>query len=398
VALTEAFIRGLKPTDKNRKIFDGEGLHILQGGKGRLGWRLKYRIQGVEKCISFGTYPETSLKEAREKRFEAKRLIAKGIDPSQVRKQAKLDATNSFADVAEEYIVNQADSLAKRTVDKARWQIREFVNPALGNKPIRDIGAQDLLAVLRRIEARGKTETAHKTKELCGRVFLYGVATGRCDRNVAADLKGALKPRKVKNHAAITDPAKVGELLRAIDGYTGQPGSSAALRLAPHVFLRPGELRQGRWVEIDWENAQWKIPATRMKGKKGHQRDHLVPLSRQAVGILREIGKITGDGEFVFPAIGPKRRPISENTLGGALRALGYDHDTMVPHGFRAIASTLMHDLGFPSTDIELQLAHADKNKIRAVYNRSERIKERTKMMQKWSDHLDKLRATKPTG
>ncbi len=387
------YLRGLKADNPKRKHADGDGLFILiDRDSGALSWRLKYRIDGREKLISFGGYPETSLKLAREKRFEARRLLANGVDPSVHRQMAKRAAANTFADVAEEYVKQQEEKLAARTVDKARWQLREFINPHLGRKPINEIAAQDLLAVLRRIEARGKTETAHKTKELCGRVFLYGVATGRCDRNVAADLKGALKPRVVKNHAAITEPAKVGELLRAIEGYSGQPATAAALRLAPHVFLRPGELRQGRWNEIDWDSSQWRLPAERMKGGK---REHIVPLSRQAMAILRPLERITGAGEFMFPAIGPKRRPISENTLGSALRILGYEPDVMVPHGFRSMASTLLHDMGFVSTNSELQLAHSDKNKIRAVYNRSERIKERARMMQKWCDHLDKLRAAR---
>lgn len=373
---------------KGRRIYDERGLYLFLTPAGTALWRFKYAFDGREKLIGLGAYPDVSLKFAREKRDEARKLVAAGVDPSAERKKAKL--ASEFADVAEEYVVQQAEKLAKRTTDKARWQLREFVNPILGRKAIGSITPADLLAVLRKVEARGNTETAHKTKELCGRIFLYGVATGRCDRNIAADLKGALKPRNVKNHPAITDPTKVGELLRAIQGHRGQPATLAALRLAPHVFLRPGELRAARWTEFDFKTAQWRIPASRMKMK----REHIVPLSRQAVQILRWIESITGQGEFVFPAIGPKRRPISENTLGTALRAIGYTPDEMVPHGFRTLASTLLHELGFVSSDIELQLAHADKNKIRAVYNRSERIKERARMMQRWSDHLDKLQAT----
>jgi integrase len=389
--LTDSFIRALKPSGKSRKFFDGDGMFLLQTPSGALGWRLKYRIAGREKLISFGSYPEVRLAEARDLRHDARKLIAKGTDPSEVRKAAKLAASNSFAQVAEEYVQQQEGNLAKRTVDKARWQLREFVNPMIGNKPINSISAQELLALLRRIEARGKTETTYKTKELCGRVFLYGVATGRCERNIAADLKGALKPRAGRSYPAIVDPAKVSELLRAVDGYIGQPATVAALRLLPHVFLRGGELRQGKWSEIDWDNAQWRIPAERMKMK----REHIVPLSRQSIAILRGLKKITGDGEWMFPALGPKKRCISENTLGAALRTLGYGPDLMVPHGFRVMASTLLHDMGFVSSDIELQLAHSDKNKIRAIYNRSERIKERARMMQKWSDRLDALKAAK---
>ncbi len=384
-------LRAAKHATKPVKLADGKGLHLLVKPNGSALWRFKYSMARYAhgNLISLGAYPEVPLKLARERRDEARKQIADGIDPSEARQDAKRATANTFAEVSELYIKLQEGRLAPRTVDKARWQLREFINPHLGRKPLNEITAPDLLLVLRKIEARGKIETAHKTKELCGRIFMFGIASGLCERNVAADLKLALKPRAGKNLAAVTDPAKVGQLLRALDAYSGQPGTSAALRLAPHVFLRPGELRAGRWDEVDLEEALWRIPASRMKMK----REHLVPLSAQSVAILKSLQEITGEGEFLFPAIGPKRRCISENTLGTALRAIGYMPDQMVPHGFRSMASTLLHELGFVSTDIELQLAHADKNKIRAVYNRSERIKERTRMMQQWSDYLDSLRA-----
>jgi integrase len=383
-------IRDAKATGKAIKKTDGHSLYVWCSPAGNVVWRYKFSFGNREQTGVIGTYPEYSIKEARDAHFEAKRMLQKGINPNEQKKAAKSNATNSFEQVADEYIKLQEGKLKKRTIDKARWQLREFINPHLGRKPINEISAPALLAVIRKIEVRGKIETAHKTKELCGRVFLYGIASGLCERNVAADLKLALKPRPTDQHlAAVTDPAKVGALLRALDAYSGQPATSAALRLAPHVFLRPGELRAGRWVEIDLDAALWRIPAERMKMK----REHLVPLSRQSLAILESLKEITGTGEWIFPAIGPKRRCISENTLGTALRAIGYTPDQMVPHGFRSMASTLLHELGFVSTDIELQLAHADKNKIRAVYNRSERIKERTKMMQQWSDYLDSLRS-----
>jgi integrase len=396
VELSDAVIRALKPTEAPYKRSDGGGLFIHITPKGQKYWRLRYWFNGKEKLLALGVFPRVKIEKARQLREAAKDAVANGTDPTAQKKADKLAATETFADIAEEYISKQTDRLAKRTVDKARWQMRVFINPHIGAKPIRKIEAQDLLAALRKIEERGKIETAHKTKDLCGRVFMYGIATGRCDRNIAADLKLALSPRPDGHLAAITDPVKVGELLRAIDGYDGQPATVAALRLAPHVFLRPGELRGGKWSEIDFDDALWWIPAERMKGKKGKKREHLVPLSRQALSILRTLHKFTGDGVYMFPAIGSKERSISENTLGAALRGLGYGPDVMVPHGFRSMASTLLHEMGVVSTDIELQLAHVDSNKIRGIYNRSERLKERAKIMQRWSDHLDKLRASVP--
>lgn len=389
--LSDTAVKAAKPKDKPYKRSDGGGLYLLvtrnSAGPSKL-WRLKYRVNGVEKLLALGQYPDVTLAMARERRDDARRLLADGTDPGAERAAAKLATANTFAAVAEEYLSKQVDRLAPRTVNKARWQLRDFLNPYIGDKPIDKVSAPDLLAALRRIEVRGLTETPHKTMELAGRVFMYGVASGLCERNIAADLKLALKPRSDQHLAAVTDPAKVGELLRAIEGYDGQPATAAALRLAPHVFLRPGELRGGRWCEIDFNNALWRLPADRMKMK----REHLLPLSQQAVAILTALKPITGYSEFLFPAIGPKHRPISENTLGAALRGLGYGPDVMVPHGFRSIASTLLHELGYESRDIELQLAHADSNKIRGIYNRAERIKERTKMMQQWSDYLDNLR------
>jgi integrase len=388
---------------KGRKLHDERGLYLLLTPAGTALWRFKYafgrkvaatgkragKLVGIEKLIGFGSYPETSLKRAREKRDEARQQIRDGIDPSAERQKATRMVANSFAEVAEEYVAKQEKKLAPRTITKARGHLRMWVNPHIGKKAIGDIQAPDLLYALRKVEATGKIETAHKVKELCGRVFLYGVATGRCKHNIAADLKLALEPRVDNHYAAIKDPAAVGALLRAIDGYQGQPATMTALRLLPLVFLRQREFRYGQWSEIDWKSAQWRVPAERMKGHKG---DHLVPLSRQALTILRGLESITGDGELMFPAIGPRKRPISENTIGGALRSIGYSSEEHVPHGFRHMASTLMHELGWLSSDIELQLSHVDGNTVRGIYNAAERIKPRTRLMQKWSDYLDKLR------
>lgn len=382
--------REFKGPGKARKLPDERGLYLLLTPAGTALWRFRFVFEGKDQLIGLGAYPDVPLKRARERREEARRQLAEGINPSSERKKAKISIANSFAEVAEEYVAKQAKKLALRTTSKARGHLRMWVNPHLGARPIDRIDAPELLAVLRRIELTGKTETAHKVKELCGRVFLYGVATGRCKHNVAADLKLALDPRANARYPSIKDPAKVGQLLRDLDGYAGQPATLAALRLLPHVFLRQGEFRPGRWTEIDWGARTWRIPAKRVKGHRG---DHLVPLSSQAIAILRSLEQWTGQGEFMFPAIGPKKRPISENTLGTALRALGYSKDILVPHGFRHMASTLMHELGWLSSDIELQLAHTDGNKIRGIYNAAERIIPRAKLMQKWSDHLDKLRS-----
>jgi integrase len=386
MSLTVTEIKNAQPG----KYFDGGGLHLLVKPTGSKLWRFKYRVNGVEKLLALGSYPEVPLAEARKRHGDARALLAKEppVDPGAERAAAKAATENTFAAVAEDYLSKQVDRLAPRTVGKARWQLRDFLNPHIGDKPIDKVTARDLLAALRRVEARGLTETAHKTKELAGRVFMYGIASGLCERNVAADLKLALKPRPNEHLAAITDPAEVGELLRAIKGYNGQPATHAALLLLPHVFLRQGELRSSRWAEIDFEAALWRIPGERMK----MGREHLVPLSDQALAILTWLKEITGDGEYMFPAIGPKRRPLSNNTLGYALQGLGYSSDVHTPHGFRSTASTLLHELGYESRDIELQLAHADSNKVRSIYNRSERIKERTRMMQAWSDYLDNLR------
>jgi integrase len=390
LAITRA-IRDSQGATKVRKLIDERGLYLLLTPARTALWRFRFVFEGKDRLIALGAYPDVSLKRAREKREEARRQVADGLNPTAERQKAKLSLVNSFAEVAEEYVAKQAKKLAPRTITKARGHLRMWVNPHVGARPIDRIDAPELLAVLRKVEATGKTETAHKVKELCGRVFLYGVATGRCKHNVAADLKLALEPRLDRRYPFIKDPVEVGKLLRAIAGYSGQPATQAALRLLPHVFLRQTEFRHGRWSEIDWEARMWRIPASRMKGHRG---DHLVPLSRQAISILRGLQAHTGNGELLFPAIGPKKRAISENTLGGALAGLGYGSGIHVPHGFRHMASTLMHELGWLSSDIELQLAHMDENKIRGTYNAAERIAPRVKLMQKWSDHLDKLQAT----
>jgi integrase len=392
--LTEVQIRAAKPREKPYKLFDERGLFLLinpgaDSYRGRL-WRLRYRYAKVEKLLSLGNYPDISLKRAREKRDEARRLLADGIDPSDQRKKDQLAKSETFEAIAREWLEMRAKTSAAITMQKARWLL-EMVFQRIGKRPIREITAPELLAALRRIESRGHHETAHRAKQKCGQVFRYAIVTGRAERDVTADLRGALVPVVSQNHASLTDPSEVGALLRAIDGYEGQPITAAALKLAPLVFVRPGELRGARWSEFDLDNAEWRIPAERMK--MGEQ--HIVPLSRQAVAILRELRELTGGGfgDLVFPSLLSLDRPMSNNTINTALRRLGYTKEQMTGHGFRSMASTLLNEQGFPPDVIELQLAHAERNKVRAAYNRAQRLGERRAMMQRWADYLESLRA-----
>nr|WP_298727308.1 tyrosine-type recombinase/integrase [uncultured Steroidobacter sp.] len=312
----------------------------------------------------------------------------RGIDPSAERKAAKEARQVTFELVAEEWLALQAKKLASVTYDKARWMLSTFVYPRLGSRPISKITAPELLGALRLIEARGTHETAHRTRQRVGQVFRYAIATGRAERDISVDLRGALAPIVTTHHAAITDPIAIDHLLRAIDGYCGQPVTHAALRLAPLVFLRPGELRHAEWSEINFDAAEWRIPGARMKMREAH----IVPLPQQAVQILRDLLPLTGVSRYVFPSLRSRERPMSENTINAALRRLGYGQEEMTGHGFRSMASTCLNEQGWNSDLIELQLAHAERNKVRAAYNRSTRLQDRRKMMQAWADHLDALR------
>lgn len=392
--LTNTAIKAAKPQGKPYKLFDEKGLFLLVEPSGGLLWRLKYRLNGKEKKLAIGRYPEIGLKEARDKRDEARSLVAAGIDPGQKRKTDKLtqavQAANTFEAVAEEYIAKrEREGLAAVTLSKSRWLLK-LLAVKIGSRPIAQITAPELLSALRRVEGQDKLETARRMRSFAGRVFRYGLATGRCERNIAADLQGALTTPTVTHRAAILKPAAVGALLRAIEGYTGQPSTTLALKLAPHVFVRPGELRHAEWQEIDFEKAVWTIPGSKMKMGKDHQ----VPLSRQAVAILQEARKFsTGEG-YVFPSLSSSKQPISENTLNGALRRLGFRGDQMTAHGFRALASTLLNEDGQWNPDaIERALAHGQDNGVRAAYHRGVYWDERVRMAQWWSDHLDILRA-----
>jgi integrase len=387
--LTETAIRAARATEKPVKLFDAGGLYMLINPNGARWWRLKYRIEGREKLISLGTYPEITLKKARERRDESRRLIADGVDPSAKRQATKAAQSDSFEAIAREYFEVKRKALADSTFQKRVKRFEDYLFPFLGKKPITTITAPELLMALKRVESRGAHETAHRLRSETGQIFRYAIVTGRAERDVSADLRGALTPVVVTNHAAITDPARIGELLRAIDGYRGQPATECAIKLAPLVFVRPGELRKAEWPEFDLDNAEWRIPGKRMKMKE----QHIVPLSRQAVELLRQLQPITGERKYVFPAVTNSDRSLSENTLNASLRRLGFTGDEMTAHGFRSMASTCLNEQGWPPDVIELQLAHAERDEVRGAYNKAQRLPERRKMMQAWADYLDGLRA-----
>jgi integrase len=390
-SLSETKVRGAKPRERPYKLFDERGLYLLVTPTGGRLWRLRYRLGGREKLISLGAYPDVPLKRAREKRDEARRLIADDIDPSAERKAKRTALLESFEGVAKEWLELQSKSLAPETISILGARLKSALYPYLGSRPVAAITAQELLAALRRIEARGRHETAHRVRALAGRVLRYAVATGRAQHDVAADLRDALAPVKSKNFSSVTDPVRVGELLRAIDGYYGNPITTLALKLAPLVFVRPGELRAAEWSEFDLPNAEWRIPGARMKMGE----PHIVPLARQAVAILRELQPFARGGRYLFPSLRTRDRPMSNNTINAALRRLGYSSEEQTGHGFRSMASTLLNEHGFPPDVIELQLAHTERNKVRAAYNKAQRLPERRKMMQAWADYLDGLRAGK---
>ena len=387
--LNDTKVRSAKSREKAFKLSDERGLFLLVTPTGSRLWRLKYRLNGREKLISLGAYPDVTLKRAREKRDAARTLIADGIDPSAQRKAERAALAQSFEGVAKEWLELQTKSLAPETISILTARLDSGLYPYIGSRPISAITAQELLVALRRIEARGRHETAHRVRALAGRVFRYAVATGRAHHDVAADLKGALAPVKSKHFASVTDPARVGELMRAIHGYSGHPVTALALKLAPLVFVRPGELRAAEWPEFDLENAEWRIPGERMKMGE----PHLVPLSRQALAILRELQPLARGGRYLFPSLRTRDRPMSDNTINAALRRMGYTSQEQTGHGFRSMASTLLNEQGFPPDVIELQLAHTERNKVRAAYNKAQRLPERRKMMQAWADYLDGLRS-----
>lgn len=391
MSLSDTNIRNTKPAKRPQKLFDERGLYLILQPTGARWWRLKYRFAGKEKLLSLGVYPDVSLKQARLNRDEARKLIAEGVDPSAKRKidvaAQRRSSSNSFRAVAEEWLERQ--HVAEVTASKNRWLLESFLFPEIGSRPINEITPRELLTALRKIETSGKLETASRAKNKAGQVFRFAILEGKAESDPTASLRGALKSPQVKHHPAITEPKKVGELLRAIDGFSGQPVTACALRLAPLVFVRPGELRKAEWSEFDLGGAIWRIPAERMKMKAAH----LVPLSKQAVAILHDLHSLTGRGRLVFPSIRSSQRPMSENTVNGGLRRLGYSSEEMTGHGFRSMAATRLNEMGWRADAIERQLAHAESNKVRDAYtSAAQYLDVRKQMMQAWSDYLDSLR------
>jgi len=397
MALTDIAIRQAKPAAKQYKIADGGGLYLLVTPAGGKLWRLKYRVAGKEKLLAFGAYPEVSLADARKRRDQARQQIAANKDPAREKKRAEVrqraEASNTFAFISAEYCAKRKSDgqggWSAATAKRSEYLLSRLYGP-IGSLPIGEIEPSDILSAIRKIEGKGTLESAKRTLQLAGMVFRYAVATARLASDPTRDLRGALATPKVKHYAAILEPVKVGELLRAIDGYESLGLTRQALKLAPHVFVRPGELRQALWEEIDLDGALWTIPAAKTKMRK----DHRVPLSRQTITILRELHAITGPAGYVFPSVRTRARPMSENTLNAGLRRLGYSSDEMTAHGFRAMAATLLNESGKWNPDaIERALAHGDADKVRAAYTRGAYWQERVEMAQWWSDHLDNLRS-----
>jgi integrase len=410
---SDATIKSIRLGDARKRLTDGDGLYLLLFVKGGAhGWRFDYSVHGRRKTISFGTYPDTSLALARRKADAARQLVAEGIDPSQKRKAEKesyvvarvadereeqgLAPLDSFEAIAREWFAVKRDGWAASYSDKIMARFEVDVFPWIGKQPIASITPPQLLEVMRRIEARGVVETAHRALQDSSQVFRYAVATGKAATNPARDLKDALKRPDPKHFPAIIDPKRFGDLLRACDTYAATAVVCAALKLAPMLLLRPGELRFAQWSEINLDAAMWTVPAVRMKRElraKLHGAPHLVPLPKQAVAVLRELHAVTGRGPMVFRGERHHDRAMSENTINAALRAMGFPQDEVTGHGFRATARTMLHErLGFDPHVIEAQLAHSVRDSLGRAYNRTEFVEQRRKMLQAWADYLDKLR------
>ena len=394
--LTDTAARNAKPRQKSFKLSDAKGLYLQIEPNGSKLWRMKYRFNSKEKRLSFGPYPTVPVAQARERQLEAHRLLSNGVDPGEFKKQSKRAAivagANTFGAVAREWLLKFSAGWAKSHSSKVLLRLDNDVLPWLGPRPISSIEADEILEVVRRVEARGALETAHRCLGYCGQIFRYAIATGRAKRNPASDLRGALPPTKSTHFASITQPEGVGELLRAMDGYQGSLITRCALRLAPLTFVRPGELRKAEWLHFDLGAAEWCIPGDRMKMGK----DLIVPLSRQATDILRELQPLTGHGQFLFPGVQRVTRPMSENTINAALRRLGFTGNEMTGHGFRAMARTILDEvLDYRVEWIEHQLAHEVKDPNGRAYNRTAFLQGRRDMMQGWADYLEKLRLPK---
>jgi integrase len=393
MALTETAIRKAKPKAKSYKMSDTLGLYLQVNPSGSKLWRLKYHIDGVERKLALGSYPMVKLTEAREARDVARKQVSKLIDPNAAKRQerivASISASNTFATVAEELLAKrEIEGLSPRTMEKYVWLIN-LLSPDFVRRPVSEITPAELLHELRHHERRGRFETAKRLRSMASRVFRYAAATARTDRDPAHMLLGALIKPKPKHFAAITDPEEFGGLLRAIEDYQGDPATLAALKLTPHLFQRPGEMRQMEWRELNFDKAVWTLPIEKMKMRQ----PHAVPLSRQSLAILESLKPITGGGKYVFASAWSRARPISENTVSGALRRMGYTREQMTAHGFRTTASSLLNECGKWSPDaIERALAHMVSGEVRRIYNRSAYWTERVEMAQWWSDYIDELR------
>lgn len=387
--LSDIKIKSLKSKDKIYNVTDERGLSIEVPPKGTKRWRFKYRYGGKQKRLSLGTYPEVSLKKARDRRDELREQIADGIDPAIQRKVMRFvsDDLNSFEVVACEWHQKNRAKWSEGHSERTMARLTNDVFPWLGKQALSGIKPIDVLKTLQKIESRGALETAHRVRGIIGQVFRYGVATARAENDITIPLKDALPAVKKRHHASITDQKAVGELMRAIEDYHGNIITKYALKLAPLVFVRPGELRHAEWSEFDLEQSEWRIPAEKMKMKTLH----IVPLSNQALSLIKELKNVTGKGRYLFPSVHSKARPMSDNTINTSLRRMGYTKEEMTAHGFRSMASTILNELGWNRDAIERQLAHSERNGVRAAYNYAEYLPERKKMMQAWADHLDGL-------
>jgi len=396
--LTDTAIRKAKPADTAQKLTDGGGMYLLLKPDGGRYWRLDYRHGGKRKTLALGVYPTVTLSDARQRREDARKLLSNGIDPGAVRKAAKETkaavealAIETFEKVGREWMAwrKAKGETAETTANKDRWRLESYLFPYIGARPITEITPLELRDVLKKAEETGKRETASRTKITAGQVYRWAVLEGKTHSDITAALRGLFTTPKPTHRAALTDPTQIGELLRSFDAFTGQFTTCRALKLAPLVFVRPGELRKAEWREFDLDGAIWRIPGPRMKMKA----PHIVPLSTQAVALLQELFPLTGSGNYVFPGVRTASRPMSENTINAALRRLGYAKDEMTGAGFRSMAASRLNEMGWNADAIERQLAHAESNKVRAAYTHAAQyLEERTRMMQAWSDYLDSLK------
>lgn len=392
MAITDKFIKSIKATGKAQKISLEENLYLHVNPKGNKFFRVRFSFGGKRNSISLGQYPYLSLAEARKQLFETKELLAKGINPSAHKKANKstyrIESENTFIALACEWITLQEKSWSKGHAKRIRIALEKDLFPIIGKMPIKDITAQTLLNALQKVEKRGALDTAHRLLQNCGSIFRYAIRTGRLQIDISTSLRGVIAPAKSKHYASIKEPNAVGQLLRDIDDYNGNPIIQLALRISPYVFVRPGELRRATWDEFNFDTAEWHIPAERMKMRQ----IHIVPLSRQVIDLLKELWQYTGDGQYLFPSMRGRSRPISDGTLTVALRTMGYDKGKMTIHGFRSMASTLLNSQGYNRDWIERQLAHGESNSVRAAYNHADHLQDRKCMMQEWADYLDELR------